>query len=498
MYVNGRIGLGSRRLSIIDLAHGRQPISNEDETVWIVFNGEIYNYPTLRHELDQRGHTFSTDSDTEVIVHLYEEMGEQCVERLKGMFAFAIWDERQQKLLLARDHIGQKPLFYAQEGENLLFGSEIKAILAVSEEERAIDFEAIHHYLSLRFIPSPHTMLRHVRKLPPGHTLIWQDGRLTLNRYWQLSFHDKLELSEKDFLQGLRSKLVETVEAHMISDVPVGAFLSGGLDSSMVVAIMAKELQTKPQTFAVGVEEQDFNELPYAKMVAEHYGTDHIEKCVQSDLIRLLPQIVWHLDEPSDPIAACMFHAAALASQHVKVVVGGDGGDELVAGFDRYAGLVYVDTYAHVPAAVRQYLIAPVLERIPDSFTYKSTTQKLRWVHQLAQLPTAGQRYAEATCYFRFNHDDKRQLFGDEAWEEVRHLQSADVIVQQFNQAPADTVLDRMLYADFMTRLPEHSLMLTDRMTMAHSLEARSPFLPISRGSRQCDHWRCGLGCRYG
>ena len=476
-YVNGRIGLGSRRLSIIDLANGRQPISNEDETVWIVFNGEIYNYPTLRRELDQRGHTFRTDSDTEVIVHLYEEMGERCVERLKGMFAFAIWDVRQQKLLLARDHIGQKPLFYAQEGDNLLFGSEIKAILAVSEENRAINFEAIHHYLSLRFIPSPHTMLRCVRKLPPGHTLVWQNGRLTLNRYWQLSFRDKLELSETAFLQGLRSKLVETVEAHMISDVPVGAFLSGGLDSSMVVALMAQDLQTTPQTFAVGVAEQDFNELPYAKMVAEHYDTRHIEKLVQSDLIRLLPQIVWHLDEPSDPIAACMFHAAALASQHVKVVLGGDGGDELFAGFDRYAGLGYVDAYAHVPTAVRQYLIAPILSRIPDSFTYKSTTQKLRWVHQLAQLPTAAQRYAEATCYFRFNHRDKQNLFTDSAWDMVSHLQSADVIVEQFNQAPAATMLDRMLYADFMTRLPEHSLMLTDRMTMAHSLEARSPFL---------------------
>jgi asparagine synthase (glutamine-hydrolysing) len=271
--------------------------------------------------------------------------------------------------------------------------------------------------------------------------------------------------------------LVETVESHLVSDVPVGAFLSGGMDSSMIVALMAKDLQRQPQTFAVGVEEQDFNELPYAKIVAGHYGTCHVERRVQSDLIRLLPQIVWHLDEPSDPIAACMFHAAALASQHVKVVLGGDGGDELFAGFDRYAGLGYVDAYAHVPYPIRQHLIAPVLEHIPDSFTYKSTTQKLRWLHQLAQLPTAGQRYAEATCYFRFNHDDKRHLFGDSAWQMVRHLQSADVIVQQFNQAPADTVLDRMLYTDFMTRLPEHSLMLTDRMTMAHSLEARSPFL---------------------
>jgi asparagine synthase (glutamine-hydrolysing) len=476
-YVDSHIGLGSRRLSIIDLANGRQPISNEDDTIWIVFNGEIYNYRALRHELVQRGHTFRTNSDTEIIVHLYEESGERCVERLRGMFAFALWDEKQQKLFLARDHIGQKPLFYAQEGDNFLFGSEVKAILAVSQEERLIDYEALHHYLSLRFIPSPHTMLRHIRKLPPGHTLVWQDGRLTLSRYWHLSFRDKLELSEQAFIQGLRDKLVETVESHLVSDVPIGAFLSGGMDSSMIVALMVKDLQARPQTFAIGVQEQDFNELPYARLVAEQYNTCHIEEQVQSDLIRLLPQIVWHLDEPSDPIAACMFHAAALASQHVKVVLGGDGGDELFAGFDRYAGLGYVDAYAHVPLSIRRHLFAPALDRIPDTFTYKSLAQKLRWLHQLAQLPSDGQRYAEATCYFRFNHAAKQQLFGPAAWDMISHLQSADVIVQQFNQAPANTVLDRMLYADFMTRLPEHSLMLTDRMAMAHSLEARSPFL---------------------
>lgn len=476
-YVNGRIGLGSRRLSIIDLSSGRQPITNEDGTIWIVYNGETYNYRSLRHELIQRGHEFRTDSDTEVIVHLYEEMGERCVQRLQGMFAFALWDEKEQKLLLARDHIGQKPLFYAQEGDDFLFGSEIKAILAVSNEERAIDYEAVHQYLSLRFIPSPRTMLRHVRKLPPGHTLVYQDGRITVSRYWQLSFRDKLELSEQQFLQGLQNKLVDTVESHLVSDVPVGAFLSGGMDSSMIVALMAKDLKIRPQTFAVGVEEQDFDELPYARMVAEYYETDHTEARVQSDLMRLLPKIVWHMDEPSDPIAACMFHAAAIASKQVKVVLGGDGGDELFAGFDRYAGLGYVGAYAHLPGLIRQYLVGPILNNISDSFTYKSMTQKLRWVHQLAELPTAGQRYAEATFYFRYNHEDKRQLFSDEVWDMVGRVNSADVIVQPFNEAPADTMLDRMLYTDFVTRLPEHSLMLTDRMTMAHSLEARSPFL---------------------
>jgi asparagine synthase (glutamine-hydrolysing) len=476
-HIDDHIGLGSQRLSIIDLSNGRQPICNEDGTIWIVYNGETYNYQALRHELSQKGHIFSTNSDTEVILHLYEEMGERCVERLSGMFAFAIWDGNNQKLLLARDHIGQKPLFYAQQGENFLFASEVKAILAISEMERVIDYEAIHHYLSLRFIPSPQTMLRFVRKLPPGHILVWKNGQVTLSRYWQLSFRDKIDLSEPQFIQGLRSKLVETVESHLVSDVPVGAFLSGGLDSSMIVALMAKDLHFKPQTFAVGVDEQDFDELPFARLVAKHFDTCHTEYRVKSELIRLIPQIVWHLDEPSDPIAACMFHAAALASKHVKVVLGGDGGDELFAGFDRYGGLGYVDAYAHLPGPIRQHLIGPVLNYIPDSFTYKSMTQKLRWVHQLAELPTMSQRYAEATFFFRFNHEGKRQLFSEEIWETVGNIQSADVIVRPFNEAPADTALDKMLYTDFMTRLPEHSLMLTDRMTMAHSLEARSPFL---------------------
>jgi asparagine synthase (glutamine-hydrolysing) len=476
-YVHGVIGLGNRRLSIIDLQSGRQPISNEDGTIWIVYNGEIYNHPSLRREMESKGHTFRTQSDTEAIIHLYEEMGERCVEELSGMFAFAIWDEKQQKLLLARDRIGQKPLFYAQEGGDLFFGSEIKAILALHPREPELDPLAMHDYLSLRFISPPHTIFKNIKKLPPAHTLVFQDGNITLRQYWQLSFRQKLSLSEAEILEALREQLKRTVDSHLLSDVPVGAFLSGGLDSSMVVAILARDLGLKPQTFSIGVAESDFDETPYARIVARQYGTNHTEERVQADLIHSLPKMIWHMDEPSDPIAACMFQAARLASRHVKVVLGGDGGDELFAGFDRYVGNRYIDVYSLMPLALRRGVMGPMLDRLPDSFTYKSMTQRLRWVHHLSMQSTAAEQYAEATCFFRFTHAEKQELYSDRLWKDLGYVDSTRSITVPFNNAEADDLLDRMLYTDFVTRLPEHSLVLTDRMTMAHGLEARSPLL---------------------
>ena len=476
-YVKANIGLGSRRLSIIDLETGNQPISNEDGTIWVIYNGEVYNHRTLRVQLETKGHLFQTNSDTEVIVHLYEEVGERCVEQLSGMFAFALWDERQQKLVLARDRIGQKPLFYAQDGGDLLFGSEMKAILALHRQERELDPLAMHDYLSLRFVSAPRTIFRHIQKLPPAHMLVFQDGQIRLRRYWHLSFREKLTLSESEILEALREQIKCTVESHLISDVPVGAFLSGGLDSSLIVAILAGHLTQKPQTFSIGVDESDFDELPFARLLAEQYGIQHVEERVSANLIQSLPDMIWHLDEPSDPIAACMFQAARLASRHVKVVLGGDGGDELFAGFDRYVGARYINAYSLMPLTLRQGLIEPMLDRLPDSFAYKSLTQKLRWVHQLSLQATAAEQYAEATCFFRFAHEGKRALYTDHLWRELGERNSTVAMTELFNHAEADDLLDRMLYTDFVTRLPEHSLVLTDRMSMAHGLEVRSPFL---------------------
>lgn len=477
VYLRGNIGLGNRRLSIIDLQSGKQPISNEDGTIWVVYNGEMYNFPKLRPQLESKGHVFRTNSDTEAIVHLYEDFGEDCVDHIGGMFAFALWDERQGKLLLARDRIGQKPLFYSQEGSDFLFGSEIKSILALRTRNPELDPLAMHDYLSLRFISPPRTIFKDIHKLPPAHILIFQNGQTTLRQYWNLSFRDKLKLSESEILEALGEQLKRTVDSHLLSDVPVGAFLSGGLDSSLIVAILARDLGLNPQTFSIGVEESDFDETPYARLVAEQYKTQHTEERVSADLVRSLPKIIWHLDEPSDPIAACMYQAARLASQHVKVVLGGDGGDELFAGFDRYVGARYIDKYSLMPLALRRGVIGPVLDRVPDSFTYKSMTQKLRWVHHLSLQSTAAEQYAEATCFFRFTHQEKHDLYGDNLWKELGGRNSTLAITEPFNSAAAEDLLDRMLYTDFVTRLPEHSLMLTDRMTMAHGLEARSPFL---------------------
>jgi asparagine synthase (glutamine-hydrolysing) len=475
-YINGRVGLGHRRLSIIDLDSGRQPIANEDETVWIVFNGEIYNFPVLKEELEAQGHTFRTNTDTEVIVHLYEEMGEDCVQRLNGMFAFAIYDENKEQLFLARDRIGQKPLFYCQQNNEFVFASEVKSILAAENIVREVDFEAMHHYLTLRFIPPPLTMFKGICKLPPGNTLVYRKGKCRINRYWDLDFTEKLELSEAEFLAGLGQELERAVGSHLISDVPVGAFLSGGMDTSTVVALMAKIKQEPFPTFAIGVKEQDFNELPFARIVSEYCNTEHTEQVVSASLVELLPEIVWHLDEPSDSIAACMYYAARLAGQHVKVIMGGDGGDELFAGFDRYMGVGYINMYTMLPKFFRHGLLRPLFKALPDSFTYKSLVQKLRWMDQLSDF-NEGERYAEATAFFRFSHAQKEKLFSDKLWQELKDVDSNQIIVEFYNRPNAEDPIDRMLYADFRTRLAEHTLMLTDRMNMAFSLEARSPFL---------------------
>lgn len=477
IYRHGPAGLGNRRLSIIDLSGGKQPMANEDGTIWIVNNGEIYNYLHLRYLLEKKGHTFRTHSDTEVIVHLYEEYGEQCVEHLDGMFAIAIWDSRQALFFLARDRIGQKPLYYVQNGDDFFFASEIKALLALSSQDQEIDLVSLHHYLSLRFIPPPRTIFSHIQKLPAAHILTFKKGTIRTRQYWRLSFHEKLALTEHEYVEGLREKLVHALESHLISDVPIGSFLSGGLDSSMIVAILARDLGVNLKTFAVGVAEDDFNELPFARQVADDYNTEHIESCVASNFIQLLPRMIWHLDEPSDPIAACMFYAAELASQHVKVVLGGDGGDELFAGFDRYTGSGYLHLYGLLPLFLRQNLLGAILNRLSDSFTYKSLTQKLRWVHRLSLVEDPGEQYAAATSFFRFSHAEKKHLYSADLWQLLGHQNANHAIVEPFYQSDSSDLVDRMLYADFMTRLPEHSLMLTDRMTMAHGLEARSPYL---------------------
>ncbi len=476
-YAEGPVGLASQRLSIIDLEKGSMPLSNEDRSIWVVFNGEIYNHQQLREELKRKGHTFRSHSDTEVIVHLYEELGSRCVERLGGMFAFALWDSKRRRLMLARDRIGQKPLFYAGNGAQFLFASEVKGILAAMDRSPDLDLTSMHHYLSLRFIPPPGTMFRGINKLPPAHILVHEDGRIRVERYWELSYRKKQSLTAEETLEGLAERLRHTVKSHLISDVPVGAMLSGGLDSSMIVAIAMRDLGAKLDTFGIGVTESDFDELPFARVVADRLGSQHHERCVSAALVDGLPEIIRHLDEPSDPIAACQYQAAKLAAEHVKVALGGDGGDELFGGFDRYAGLRYVDYFARLPRFVRVRLARSLTDSLGDSFAYKNLTQQLRWIQQLSQTNDYALRYALATTFFRFGQDEKKRLYGERLRKELGDIRSTDIITKPFDGAPADDLIDRMLYTDFVTRLPEHSLMLTDRMSMAHSLELRSPYL---------------------
>lgn len=483
----GEAGLGARRLSIIDLQTGHQPIRNEDGRLCIAFNGEIYNYLPLREELARRGHRFSTVGDTEVVLHLYEEIGAGAVHRLRGMFAFAIWDAQEETLFLARDRYGQKPLFYGWDGSRFLFASELKAILATLPGLPPLNLEALDDYLSLRFIPSPDTMYLGLKKLPPGHHLTLSSRSHSPSnppipvRYWDLRFSPKLKIGEGEAVEEVRRLCRDSVECHMVSDVPVGAFLSGGMDSSLIVAMMAEAADKPVPTFSIGVSEGVFNELGFAAQVADHCGTLHREQVVWPDLVELLPRMIYHLEEPSDPIAACMYHAAALAARHLKVVLTGDGGDEVFAGFDRYAGMPWVRYYATLPQPIRRFLVSPLLRGLPDKAGYKTFTQKARWLHNLS-FHKGGRRYAEATLFFRFGAEDRSGLYSDPVARRLSGRDHTECIVSGFEAAMADSDLDRMLHADIVTRLPEHSLMLTDRMTMLHGLEARSPFLDHELG----------------
>lgn len=477
-YVGQGAALGHRRLSIIDVDGGRQPIPNEDRTIWIVCNGEIYNYRALRQALEAQGHHFATCSDTEVILHLYEDMGERCLERLRGMFAFVLWDESRQRLFAARDHLGQKPLFYRHRGDELLVASEIKAVLAMETTGPEPDLEALHQYLTLRIIAPPLTMFRGIKKLPPAHFLTFDRGRgLRIERYWDLAYEPKLEGSEDELFERLHEKLIETVKLHMVSDVPVGAFLSGGLDSTLVLALTMQHAATEAMpTFTMGLPYGDFDEAPYARMVAERYGTRHHEATVVPSLIEHLPALIDHLDEPSDPLSVASYMISRMASRHVKVVLGGDGGDELFGGYDRYYGNLFAGYYALLPATVRRRIIGPLLGALPDGRWYKSVGHQIKWLHQ-ASFASGGSRYAETLAYFYFGADKGRGLFGPVLAEAATHFDPLAGIRDAYDRAPAEHPIDKMLYADSMIRLPDHSVMILDRTSMAHGLEARSPFM---------------------
>ena len=475
-FIEGGLGLGMRRLSIVDLAGGHQPIANEDGSVIVVYNGEMYNFPSLYAELVAKGHRFTTRSDTEALVHLYEEHGEGMVSRLRGMFAFALWDRRRQRLLLARDHFGQKPLFYTEEAGRLTFASEIKALLADDPTLAQLSPRALDQYLTMRFVHPPETFFSRVRALPPAHYMVWENGRPRIERYWDLQYGPKWSFSEAETLDRIDELLAETVKLHLLSDVPVGAFLSGGLDSTLIASYAAMTLGAELRTFSMGIPYRDLNELPYAAAVAARYGTRHYAEEVTPSVVDDLPRLVSALDEPADPLSICLLHLAKMTARHVKVVLGGDGGDELFGGYDRYAADRWLNTYRAVPEVVRNSVSRQLLRRLPDQFTFKSITHKLRWVDLMARK-TGGERYSESLQFFWFNEAHRAELYAPAFREQLQNSRPDACLLELYAAPNAEASIDKMMYVDCMSRLPGQSLTILDRATMAYSLESRSPFL---------------------
>lgn len=470
------IALGQRRLSIVDLHTGRQPISNEDNNLQLVCNGEIYNSPQLRKMLIAKGHRFKTETDVEVILHLYEDFGDECVKHLRGMFAFGLWDARKRRLLMARDHLGQKPLFFCQRDGGFAFASEVKSILASDIIKPEIDLQGLWHYVSLRFMPDDHSMFQGIKKLPAAHRLVFENNEISISRYWDVEFKDKFKSSEADLTDHLDELLLDTVKSHLMSDVRLGSFLSGGIDSGVVSSMMAVLGEKNLPHFSIGTKEKEFNELPYARMVSEKYGMEAHEKVIEPDLIHTIPSMIYHMDEPADPFGFGVYLVSEMASEHVKVVLTGDGGDENFAGYDRYLGQRLVDYYCFLPQWFRQGIVKKISDRIPESFGYKSMAQKAAWVNEMS-LFAGGERYAQSMGVLRFTHENKLKLFTSSATQRIGDLSSSEKILHYFNADNADHVVDKMLYTDLMTRIPDHLLTIGDRMTMAHSLESRAPLI---------------------
>jgi asparagine synthase (glutamine-hydrolysing) len=470
--VRDRAALGMRRLSIIDLKTGQQPIFDCAGNLAIVFNGEIYNYKTLKKDLESRGHRFKTNSDTETIVHLYEEFGADCVSHLRGMFAFAIYDFREETLFIARDRVGKKPLFYSlTERGNFVFGSELKVLLEHGEISRKIDFAALDAYLTFGYVPEEFCIFKDVHKLAPGHFLLFKNGELTTRQYWDFDYSENHEIkSEAEYIEILREKIREAVRVRLISEVPLGAFLSGGVDSSSIVAMMAQLSETPVKTFSIGFNEDTFNELKFARLAAKHFNTEHHEFIVTPDLVEIVDDLVRHFDEPfADSSALPTYMVSKMARSFVTVVLSGDGGDELFAGYTRYATDKRRGGLEKLPRAIRQNLLRPLSEMLPHgvrgrNFLYNTSLD-------------AVDRYLDSVSHFGklkksglYSNVLRENLNGQIGRAERHFRRLADSV------SSADRV-DKLLYLDSKTYLPADILTKVDRMTMAVSLEARVPLL---------------------
>jgi asparagine synthase (glutamine-hydrolysing) len=462
------VALGMRRLSIIDLSTGHQPIHNEDRTVWIVFNGEIYNFQQLRRQLEEAGHRFYTATDTETIVHAYEEWGASSISRLRGMFGLAIWDSRARTLLLARDRVGIKPLHYAEANGRLYFGSEIKSLLCASDVPRDLDAGALDHYLSFLYTPRDGSIFSAIRKLPPGHTLTWCDGAVRVERYWELPPDESYRGTESEAVADLRGVLADAVRSHLVSDVPLGAFLSGGVDSSLVVGLMAEASSRPVKTFSIGFDEPAFDELEHARRVARHFGTDHHEFVVKPDAIAILDRLIAHFDEPfADSSAIPTWYVSEMARRHVTVVLSGDGGDELFGGYDRYLPhprVLAFDRYS--PRALRG-VARVAAATLPHGVRGKN------FLRHVARDSRG--RYLDSIRFF--STDEKAALLTADVRARLMGLDPETRLAAHFTRYQHLPWSSQMMRFDAETYLPEDILTKVDRMSMAHSIESRVPLL---------------------
>lgn len=457
------VALGMQRLSIIDLAGGHQPVFNEDGTIVLVFNGEIYNYRELREDLVRRGHRFTSHSDTEAIVHAYEEYHDECVQHLRGMFTFALWDRNHQRLVLARDRFGKKPLNYYWDGQRLFFGSEIKSLLQ-ADLPRAVDALALDEYLVYSYVPTPRTLFKHIAKLPAAHLLVYEEGRISVKRYWELPFTPTCRDDETTAIARVRTLLEEAVRIRLMSEVPLGAFLSGGVDSSLVVGLMSQMSSQPVKTFSIGFAEDDFSELAYARQVAQRFGTDHHEFVVRPDLVSVLPQLVWAFDEPfADPSMLPTYYVSKLAREHVTVVLTGDGGDEIFGGYLRYARELRI---ARTPALLR-FLLAYGSTLLPTGMRGKKRFQSMRY--DLATRYTRS--FAALPASLRTLMYAPEHLLSISGHHPYTHL------LNVFARAAHLDSIAQMQYVDVQTYLTDDILVKVDKASMLNSLETRAPLL---------------------
>jgi asparagine synthase (glutamine-hydrolysing) len=497
--VEPSVALGHRRLAIIDIACGQQPLSNEDGTVWVIFNGEIYNFRDLRGPLEAAGHRFRTHSDTEVLVHLYEEEGPEFLTRLNGMFAIALWDAKQKLLLLARDRLGKKPLVYRHEPGRLLFASELKGILQVPGVPREIDPQALDEYLTYQYVPHPRTIFRGIAKLPPGHYAVYRDDRLDVRPYWQPDFNVEDDRPAEDYAHELRGLLTSSVEMRLQSEVPLGAFLSGGVDSTIVVGLMSQLAREPVRTFSIGFPVAEFDETRYAREAAARFGTIHEEFQIRPDAMEILPRLVWHYDEPfADSSAVPTWYVSQLTRQRVTVALTGDGGDELFAGYPRYLAVWLAEGFDRLPALLRRICAGGYWQRLPSGTRQRSIARRFkRFVEMLGQSPA--RRYLEWIAIF--NEARREALYSNAMLIDLPEDEPVDFLTAALARCDRRDSVTAFSLADLVTYLPCDLMTKVDIASMADGLECRQPFLDyrvVELAARMPSalKFRCGRGKR--